>query len=154
MFLIATEIIFHPFGSPPPPGPGGSDAEIEAGTIGAAKILVVDDESTIRDTLVEILNGAGFEAVAVASGDAALETITGFKPDVVLSDVVMPGRNGVETAIRIRELLPRCRVILISGQAATADLLREARAAGHEFEILAKPFRPQVLLEVLSRRRQ
>jgi CheY-like chemotaxis protein len=154
MVLIATEIVFHPSGSPPPPGPAGSDAEIAPGASGAAKILVVDDESTIRDTLVEILNGAGFEAVAVPSGDAALETIPGFKPDVVLSDVVMPGRNGVEAAIRIRELLPRCRVILISGQAATADLLREAREAGHEFEILAKPFRPQVLLEVLGRRQQ
>lgn len=70
----------------------------------------------------------------------------------MISDVVIPGRNGVETGIRVRELLPQCRVILFSGQAATADLLKEARG-GHEFQILAKPVRPQTLLSIIRRGR-
>ena len=154
MFISSTDTYFRPVDAPPPPGTGGGDAEVEADKSIKPRVLVVDDESTIRDTLVEILNGSGFEAVGVSSGDAAIEILPAFSPDVVVSDVVMPGKNGVEAAIRIRELLPRCRVILISGQAATGDLLREAREAGHEFEILAKPFRPQVLLGVLRQRQQ
>jgi CheY-like chemotaxis protein len=59
--------------------------------------------------------------------------------------------NGIEAAIRIRESLPKCKVLLFSGQAATADLLENARLRGHEFEILAKPVHPQDLLAKLSR---
>ena len=113
------------------------------------KVVVVDDETTISETLVEILNGEGFEAVAASNGDSAIELAESFRPDIVISDVVIPGRNGVETGIRIRELLPRCRVILFSGQAATADLLKEARDRGHEFQILAKPVRPEKLLSII-----
>jgi CheY-like chemotaxis protein len=54
--------------------------------------------------------------------------------------------NGIEAAIEIRKFLPNCKILLFSGQAATADLLEKARAKGHEFEILAKPVHPQDLL--------
>jgi CheY-like chemotaxis protein len=62
---------------------------------------------------------------------------------------MMPEMNGIETAIHIRGFLPSCKILLFSGQAATADLLENARAQGHEFEILAKPVHPQDLLAKL-----
>jgi CheY-like chemotaxis protein len=77
--------------------------------------------------------------------DRARET----KPDLIISDVIMPDMNGIEAAIRIRQALPGCKILLFSGQAATADLLEKARAQGHEFEILAKPVHPQDLLAKL-----
>lgn len=113
------------------------------------RILVVDDETTITETLVEILNGEGFEAVSASAGDAALDRVHTFEPDVVISDVVMPGMNGVQLGITIRQSFPKCRVILFSGQTATADLLKEARRHGHEFEIVAKPVKPQRLLSII-----
>jgi CheY-like chemotaxis protein len=58
----------------------------------------------------------------------------------------MPDMNGIEAAIQIRKFLPKVKILLFSGQAATADLLETARAQGHEFEILAKPVHPQDLL--------
>ena len=61
----------------------------------------------------------------------------------------MPDMNGIEAAIHIRGFLPACKILLFSGQAATADLLENARARGHEFEILAKPVHPQDLLAKL-----
>ena len=64
-------------------------------------------------------------------------------------DVIMPDMNGIEAAIHIRKFLPSCKVLLFSGQAATADLLESARSQGHEFEILAKPVHPQDLLAKL-----
>jgi CheY-like chemotaxis protein len=113
------------------------------------KILVADDERVIADTLAMILNQSGFDARAVYSGEKALESVTTFVPDMLISDVIMADLNGIDAAIRIRELLPGIKVLLFSGQAATADLLEKARANGHEFEILAKPVHPQDLLNKL-----
>ena len=110
------------------------------------KVLVVDDERVIADTLAIILNKAGFDATAIYTGGGAVESARRNKPDLVISDVFMPDMNGVEAAIQIRKLLPACKILLFSGKAETADLLQEARARGYQFEVLAKPVHPQDLL--------
>jgi len=113
------------------------------------KIVVIDDESLIAETVVEILRDQGFDAVAVPNGASAIDLAKTWRPEIVLSDVIMPGLNGIETGIKIRELVPGCKVILFSGQAATVDLLEQAREQGHGFEILAKPIRPEKLISVI-----
>ena len=113
------------------------------------KILVADDERVIADTLAMILNQSGFEARAVYSGEKALELAPVFAPEMLISDVIMADLNGIDTAIQIRNMLPSIKILLFSGQAATADLLEKARAQGYEFEILAKPVHPQDLLNKL-----
>jgi CheY-like chemotaxis protein len=113
------------------------------------KVLVADDERVIADTLAMILNQSGFEARAVYSGERALELASSFEPDMLISDVIMADLNGIDAAIRIRSLLPTIKILLFSGQAATADLLEKARSHGYEFEILAKPVHPQDLLSRL-----
>ena len=113
------------------------------------KIIVVDDEPIIADTLVDILKGEGHDAFAVSTGAAAIQWAEMLRPDAVVTDVVMPGINGIETAKGILKLLPQCRVILFSGQAATLDLLDRARAEGYKFEVLAKPINPDVLISAL-----
>src|SRR6202161_4207093 len=110
------------------------------------KVLVADDERVIADTLAMILNQSGFEAKAVYSGEKALEIAASFVPDMLISDVIMADLNGIDAAIQVRALLPKIKILLFSGQAATADLLEKARAQGYEFEILAKPVHPQDLL--------
>ena len=113
------------------------------------KVLVADDERVIADTLTMILNQSGFEARAVYSGERALEMAASFVPDMMISDVIMADLNGIDTAIQMRALLPKIKILLFSGQAATADLLEKARTQGYEFEILAKPVHPQDLLTKL-----
>src|SRR5450631_2693744 len=113
------------------------------------KVLVVDDERVIADTLAMILNQSGFQARAVYSGENALEQASTFEPDMLIADVIMADLNGIDAAIKIRALLPRIKILLFSGQAATADLLEKARTQGYEFEILAKPVHPQDLLSRL-----
>jgi CheY-like chemotaxis protein len=113
------------------------------------KVLVADDERVIADTLAMILNQSGFEERAVYSGERAVELIPVFEPDMLISDVIMADLNGIEAAIRIRAMRPQIKVLLFSGQAATADLLIKARSEGYEFEILAKPVHPQDLLSKL-----
>jgi CheY-like chemotaxis protein len=115
------------------------------------KVLVADDERVIADTLAMILNQSGFEARAVYSGEKALEVVPVFLPDMLISDVIMGGLNGIDAAIQVRSLLPKIKSLLFSGQAATADLLEKARKEGYEFDILAKPVHPQDLLARLRK---
>jgi CheY-like chemotaxis protein len=110
------------------------------------KVLVADDEKLIADTLAIILRGEGFEVRAVYSGEEVLVTAESFEPDLLISDVMMPGINGIEAAIVLLGKLPDCKVLLFSGQATTVDLLEKARAQNYEFETLAKPVHPSDLL--------
>jgi CheY-like chemotaxis protein len=114
------------------------------------KVLVVDDERVIADTLAMILNQSGFDARAVYSGEKAVEMASTFTPDMLITDVIMADLNAIDAAIMIRSILPKIKILLFSGQAATADLLEKARAKGYEFEILAKPVHPQDLLSRLQ----
>jgi CheY-like chemotaxis protein len=124
-------------------------AETTSTTSPKPRVLVADDEQVIANTLAIILNQAGFEARAVFSGEKAVETLDTFQPDMLISDVIMTGMTGIEAAIITRQRLPKCKILLFSGQAATADLLEKARTQGHEFEILAKPVHPTDLLAKL-----
>jgi len=110
------------------------------------KILVVDDERLIADTLVEILNRNGFQARAAYNGRAAIEEVANDCPEIFLSDVVMPGLNGIEAAKLVRTTCPEVRILLFSGQAATRELLLLAKAQGYEFELLPKPLHPESLM--------
>lgn len=118
-------------------------------TLSKRRVIVMDDEQVIANTLAIILNQAGFEARAVFSGEQAIELLESFQPEMLIADVVMPGMPGIEAAIVIRNKLPKCNILLFSGQAATAELLEKARTQGHEFEILAKPVHPSDLLAKL-----
>ena len=114
------------------------------------RVLILDDEQIIANTLALILNRNGFEAQAVYTAQDAISTAAQLTPDVLISDVILEGMTGIDAAIRISQLVPNCRVILFSGQAATADLLDRAEADGHHFEILAKPIHPRLLLQCLA----
>lgn len=124
-------------------------AEPASSTTAKPRVLVADDEQVIANTLAIILNQHGFDAHAVYSGEKAVEAIDSFQPDMLISDVIMTGMTGIEAAIIARTRLPKCKILLFSGQASTADLLEKARAQGHEFEILAKPVHPTDLLAKL-----
>jgi len=115
------------------------------------RIIVADDELLIATTLVEILEIGGFDAEAVSDGVAAIERARTIPPDILLSDVQMPNMNGIEAAKKIRGFLPNCRIVLLSGHVETGDLLEQARAEGHEFEILTKPVYPEDLLSALRK---
>ena len=69
---------------------------------------------------------------------------------MLISDVVMDGMNGIESAIEICKILPNCKVLLVSGNNRTADLLKDALEQGHNFDILAKPVHPTVIIDRLK----
>jgi len=113
------------------------------------RVLIADDEKVIADTLAMILNHGGFEALSVYSCLRALELAPSFRPNMLISDVIMSDLNGIEAAVRIKKLLPDIRVFLLSGQTATAELLEKENAANYGFEVLTKPVHPQDLIGIL-----
>ncbi len=111
------------------------------------RVLVIDDEKFIADTLTMILEGAGMTARAAYDGRKALKEAESFHPTLVISDVIMPGMNGIEVCMAIQAKYPECHFILSSGQAATTDLIRDAQEKGVKWELLAKPIDPEDLLK-------
>lgn len=128
---------------------GGTGAPTMEGVV-RKRVLVVDDERPVADTLVAILRMSGYEATGLYDGASALLHCQSQVPDLIVSDVVMPGLSGIELAIFVKEHYPDCKVLLFSGMAATADLLQAARDQGYDFEVLAKPVHPSDLLSKIA----
>ena len=114
-------------------------------------VLVVDDECAIADSLTEIMNRSGHDAYAAYDGPSALDAALLKPPDVVITDVVLPGMNGIELAITIRRVFPDCKVVLFSGNASTTAILETATRAGHNFLLLNKPVQPAEMLSHVAR---
>jgi CheY-like chemotaxis protein len=93
-------------------------------------VFVVDDEAVIAQTLAIILNQAGFQASAFDHPEKAIAARAELAPALLITDVMMPGMTGIDLAIHFRKAQPECKVLLFSGQAATADLLERAREQG------------------------
>jgi CheY-like chemotaxis protein len=115
----------------------------------ATQIFVVDDEPVIASTLATILQMHGFSAKFFTSPLEALAAARSKAPDLLVSDVTMPGISGIDLAMKMRAQHPECKVLLFSGHPATLDLIKDARARGHEFHLLFKPVPPaEFLLEI------
>jgi len=118
--------------------------------INILRVLVVDDDEVIADTLAAILNANGYHAKSVHSAEEALEEAVLLAPDVLISDVVMDEMSGIDLAIYIANTVPTCKIILFSGQAQTANLLEKAEKRGYRFDLLQKPIHPELILQRLS----
>jgi DNA-binding NtrC family response regulator len=116
---------------------------------GISSVLVVDDERAIADLLATILNRCGFKASVAYSGQEAVEAAKNLQPDCIISDVDLPDINGVEAMILVRAFLPKCKVILFSGNFGSAHLVENANARGHYFEFQEKPIYPTKLIALL-----
>jgi len=81
----------------------------------ASSVLIVDDSPLVRQSLVRLFADGGFEVCGEAeSGPAALEKAQNLNPSLIVMDLSMPGMNGIETARRLRQILPTVEIILLS----------------------------------------
>ncbi|HWG20938.1 MAG TPA: response regulator [Terracidiphilus sp.] len=114
------------------------------------RVLVVDDEPAIADSLAEILRYNGHQAAAEYNAEQAILTAGSLDPQVLISDVIMPDMNGIELANYFALHFPGCKVLLISGSETTTGLLNDAKRHGHEFAFMQKPIPPQLILDFLD----
>ncbi len=110
-------------------------------------VHVVNDYPVIAWTVATILKSHGFEAAFFTDPLESLQAAAIASPHLLISDITMPQLNGVELAIRIKELCPDCKVLLFSSEPPTHGYLIEALKQGHTFEILIKPVQPADLLD-------
>lgn len=119
-------------------------------------VLLVDDDPIINFTLSAILNNSGFAPIAAHDGAEALEIAKLIPPQVLVTDLLMRGMNGLELAMAVRSTVPDCEVILISGQISFTERSMEELLPVYGFVKLCKPVYPTDLLacigEQLSRR--
>ena len=109
------------------------------------RILIAEDDDSMRSFLARALQRAGYDVEAAADGLSAEAAINGGQFDLLIADIVMPGIDGVELARRACLGRPQLRVMFITGFAAVALQAREA--APKETRILSKPFHLRELVE-------
>jgi CheY-like chemotaxis protein len=112
-------------------------------------ILVVDDSETVAKSLAMVLEHSGYTVVTAYSAEEALELASGVALDLATVDVQLPGMDGVRAAVELCKRLPNCKILLISGNAGTSELLEQARKEGIDFPILPKPIPPEQLLSTI-----
>ncbi len=113
-----------------------------------ARILVIDDEELARFTLQEILQGANHEVVEARNGNEGIAFQRAQPFDLIVTDIIMPEKEGVETIIELKRDYPDLKIIGISGGGRTRnlDFLEMAKQFGAD-KIIAKPFSEKELLE-------
>jgi CheY-like chemotaxis protein len=126
------------------------NAQSRASVKGGRRILIVDDEANIADTLALIFKIKHYEVRVAYTAESAIESFAEWRPDLAVLDVMLPAMNGIDLAIAIKANHPGCHVLLFSGHANTSLLLEEAAKKGHQFEVLAKPVFPDLMLQRAS----
>lgn len=119
-------------------------------TAGGRRILIIDDETSVAETLEMIFRGCGYEVRSAFSAEQAIETIAAWQPDLAIVDVMLPQMNGIEFGTVLKANYPDCHILLVSGHPGTEELLELARRQGHNFEILAKPLHPALILDIVA----
>ncbi len=112
-----------------------------------ARILVIDDDAQIRDVLKQFLERAEYEVRVAPDGSAGLKLHREDPADLIITDIVMPGKEGLETIMEFRRHFPAVRIIAISGggRIGPHDYLNTAKAMGAQ-KTFSKPFDPQELM--------
>jgi YesN/AraC family two-component response regulator len=116
-----------------------------------ARILVVDDEDIVRFTLRQMLERSGHEVFEAANGRLALKAFEEFPVDLVITDVIMPEKEGIETIVQLRQRKPDLKIIAVSGggRTKTMNYLETAERFGAHCA-LAKPLRRQDVLDAVD----
>jgi DNA-binding response OmpR family regulator len=116
-----------------------------------ALVLVIDDEPQMRRMIRRILSAAEHDAIEAANGREGLAMFQKYRPDIVVTDILMPEKEGIETILEIRRVNAATGIIAISGGGASENLmfLDIAQKFGAD-AVLAKPFRAQELIDAVA----
>lgn len=117
-----------------------------------ATILVVDDDEAVRDSMRAVLERVDHQVILAEDGDAAVRRYSLDRPDMVITDLLLPDKDGIEIVREIRRIDPKARIITMSGGDETAELrLRTLTTEFGDVELLPKPFRFAQLIDAIER---
>jgi len=125
-----------------------SEVEERVETKTKGKILIVDDETVVRDSLGKWFSSEGYQARPVASAREALESITDTEYDVALIDIKMPGMDGMELQSRLREADPDLSVIIMTGYASVETAVQALKHGAYDY--ITKPIDPDELSHLVA----
>ncbi len=108
-----------------------------------SKILVIDDDVVVRTAMVQFLEDLGYDVVSAEDGQRGMRLFRSEKPDLVITDIIMPEKEGIQTIAEIRRERPDAKVIAVSGggRIGNTDFLKIARQLGAT-DVIAKPVDP------------
>jgi DNA-binding response OmpR family regulator len=115
------------------------------------KILVIDDDAAVRMTIEHLLRDAGYDVLTAEDGMLGMAMFRSEQPDLVITDIIMPEQEGIQTIAEMRKARPDAKIIAISGggRIGNADFLQMARALG-AMDVVSKPFDPDELLTIVE----
>lgn len=113
------------------------------------RLMIVDDERHVRESLAHWFTEDGYDVVTAASGQEALDTIGRWDVDVIVSDIKMPGMDGLELQNRIHEKNPQAAIILVTAYASVATAVQALKEGAYDY--MVKPFDPEQLSQVVAR---
>ncbi|MES2572712.1 MAG: response regulator [Verrucomicrobiota bacterium] len=116
-----------------------------------ARILLIEDDNQLRPLLFGMLQVAGHEVVQASNGKEGLHAFNEWEPEIVITDLMMPEKDGLEIIMELRRKYPKLQIIAMSGgiELTKLNLLPVAQKLG-AVRTLAKPFRPRQLLEAVA----
>jgi two-component system response regulator AtoC len=114
------------------------------------RLLVVDDEESIRKLCMTVGEGLGFACMEAESGDAALALLEEHPAHVVLTDLVMPNMSGLEFLEKVKKLLPRCEIAVMTGHSSVETAVQAMKLGAYDY--ISKPFSPLEELRLFLRR--
>jgi len=115
-------------------------------------VLIVDDDDGVRITIEHVLTAAGYKVASAIDGAQALLLFEKLNPEVVITDLIMPVQDGIETIAQLKERRPNLKIIAMSGGARIGNdnVLQKAKDLGAD-HIIAKPFESAELTELVQR---
>lgn len=117
-----------------------------------ARILVIEDEEDIRGLYKRLLKHAGHEVIEASDGDVGISLYRAELPDLIITDIIMPGKEGIETIMELRKEFPNVKIIAISGggQVLSGSVCLQLAEKLGAAKTLAKPFGKEELLQAVS----
>jgi len=110
---------------------------------GKGRILVVDDDASLAEMLTIVLRQEGFESRMVSRGDEAMDTFRAYKPDLVLLDLMLPGRDGIDVCKEIRSE-SGVPIVMLTAKGDTVDVVVGLESGADDYVV--KPFKPKELI--------
>ena len=115
-----------------------------------AKILIVDDSFSARKFIMYLLKNTGHEVFEADDGQSCIKMVKEDKPDLIILDIVMPEKEGIETILVLKNTLPDLPIIAISGASLNESYLSSAKKFGAD-AVLTKPFSKEQLMEAVDK---